>query len=226
MLSKDQIEFVLQIFGGIFWTVTYIDCIRVGIRQKICAMPTFSLMLNLCWECVQSVGEFVYHAHGEESLQGYANVCWLLFDMGILLTFILYGRKEFKYIDNSTKYFYIWFLLSFLCALSLQICVVLQYGFVEAAVLTAFPQNLVMSVQFVDLILKRESREGTSMLIAVCKCLGTFLTTIVFGMMRFNKMCLAAGGFAFVFDVLYIYLYVKSPQRIEEIGDELIDRDD
>ena len=223
MIDKDQIEFILQIFSGVFWTVTYIDCIRVGIKQKICAMPTFSLMLNFCWEGVQSVGEFVYQAHGEDSLQGYANICWFLFDIGILLTFILYGRKEFSFINNNRIYFYIWVLLSFLCALSLQICVALQYGFVEAAVLTAFPQNLVMSIQFVDLIIKRKSKEGSSLLIAICKCLGTFFPTIVFGMMRFNKMCLATGGFAFIFDIIYIYLYLKLPQRINQIEEELIE---
>ena len=221
-MDKDQIEFILQIFSGIFWSVTYIDCIRVGIKQKLCAIPTFSLMLNLGWEGVQAIGEFFYHAHGEESLQGYADLCWLLLDVGVLVTLIVYGRKDFSFFDNR-KFFYLWVALSYFCAVIVQICFVLQYGFVEAAVLTSFPQNLIMSVQFVDLIMQRRSRQGSSLIIAVCKWLGTLFPTIVFGIMRENWMCLATGGFSTVFDLIYIGMYIKLPEEAHEINDNLID---
>ena len=224
-MDKEKVEFLLQILSGVFWTVTYIDCIRVGIKHKLCAMPTFALMLNLGWEGVQTIGEFAYHAHGEDSLQGYADLCWLFFDVGILITFFLYGRKEFSFFDNR-KMFYWWFLLCFLCSTSVQICVVLQYGFVDGAVLTAFPQNLLMSVQFVDLIMKRQCKKGSSYIIAFCKWLGTLFPTIVFGIMRENWMCLATGGFAGVFDIIYLIMFFKFPIEIENMDNNLIPDDE
>ncbi len=36
--------------GGIAWTVVYVEAIRVGLRDRTCAMPVAALALNFAWE--------------------------------------------------------------------------------------------------------------------------------------------------------------------------------
>jgi hypothetical protein len=50
-----DIRLLLAGISGICWTVVYLDCIRLGFKQKTYAMPFWALALNIAWETVHSV---------------------------------------------------------------------------------------------------------------------------------------------------------------------------
>ena len=74
---------------------------------------------------------------------------------------------------------------------------------------SAFLQNLVMSVLFINLFAKRGNMEGQSILLAVSKWIGTLAPTILFGIVHFNLFVLVCGIFCSVFDLIYIVLLVN-----------------
>jgi hypothetical protein len=72
---------------------------------------------------------------------------------------------------------------------------------------SAFLQNLLMSVLFIDMFVKRGGREGQSLTIAVNKWIGTLAPTILFGV-------LGNGGFpsgSFLILTLGIFLFGVRP---------------
>lgn len=79
---------------------------------------------------------------------------------------------------------------------------------------SAFLQNLLMSVLFINMLVQRKSSEGQSMLIAVGKWLGTLAPTILFGLLgtggvKPSSLILALGIFCSIFDLIYIWLLAK-----------------
>ncbi len=44
----------LTLLSGISWMLVYIDCIRLGIKQKTYGIPLFALALNIAWEGLYS----------------------------------------------------------------------------------------------------------------------------------------------------------------------------
>lgn len=46
---------VLAALSGLAWTVVYLDCIRVGFRDRTYAMPVAALALNIAWESLHAV---------------------------------------------------------------------------------------------------------------------------------------------------------------------------
>jgi hypothetical protein len=84
---------------------------------------------------------------------------------------------------------------------------------------SAFLQNLLMSILFINLFIKRGNMEGQSMLLAVSKWIGTLAPTIIFGILHFNLFVLVCGIFCSVFDLIYISLLVnyKKNHLIEKV---------
>lgn len=61
-----------------------------------------------------------------------------------------------------------------------------------------------MSVAYLYMLNRRKSSKGQTMLIAVCKCIGT-LTPTIYGTMEGNTFILVTGVICFLFDLVYIY---------------------
>ena len=80
---------------------------------------------------------------------------------------------------------------------------------------SAFLQNLLMSVLFIDMLVRRGSREGQSLTIAVNKWLGTLAPTILFGIVgdggfpRGSFLILVLGILCSIFDLTYIGLLFR-----------------
>ena len=66
-----------------------------------------------------------------------------------------------------------------------------------------------MSVLFISLFLKRNSKEGTSLTLAFAKWIGTLAPTILMGVITFNPVVLTCGIFCTVFDLIYIALLLR-----------------
>lgn len=209
-------ETFLTVLSGIGWIIVYEECIRLGFKQKTYVMPFFALGLNFAWELIYTVADIFLKAHGPlvgmTLVQSIANAAWVCLDVLILCTYFRYGKKEWPSIISS-KLFVPWSVLGLICCFVLQLVFIQEFGFAMAAQYSAYLQNLLMSVLFISLYVKRGSMEGQSVLLAVAKWIGTLAPTILMGIMTFNGVVLVCGIFCTIFDLIYIGLLLKAQNK-------------
>lgn len=206
-------ELFLTLLSGIGWIIVYEECIRLGIKQKTYAMPFWALGLNVAWEAVYTYSDIFLGAHGPLTgmtlVQTVANAAWVCLDILILTTYFKFGKKEWP-VKLNQKLFAPWSVLVLICCFALQLVFIKEFGFAMAAQYSAFLQNLLMSVLFIQLYIKRDGMVGQSVLLAVAKWIGTLAPTILMGIINFNWIVLAAGIFCSIFDLIYITLLLKA----------------
>ncbi len=207
-----DIETFLMLLSGIAWSIVYIESIRVGLRDKSYAMPFWALALNIAWELLHAT--LGLRVDGI-TLQIGINFAWFLLDIGLLYTYLRFGRKYFP-AEFQKVWFFPWSVLVLATAFIIQIMLIREFGLLMGAVYSAFLQNLLMSILFIAMLAQRNSREGQSLLIAISKCIGTLAPTIFMGILGIkgymapNSLVLVIGGLIFFFDLLYIYLLSKT----------------
>ncbi|MDB5262705.1 MAG: hypothetical protein JWQ14_1986 [Adhaeribacter sp.] len=193
----------LLIGSGIFWTLTYLFILRRSYKDKYYGMPMLALAANLSWEFIFA---FVFpHPYP----QRITNFIWLSFDLGLMVQYFYYGRKDFPR-NLPQSLFYQVFLLSLLFSaliiafLSLELKEYVGYY-------AAFGQNLLMSVLFIQLLLKRNNVSGQSLYIALFKMIGTILASITFYLYFPGSYLLFLLYIAILtFDLIYfVFLYQK-----------------
>lgn len=193
--------------SGICWTVVYIDGIRLGIKDRSYAIPFYALALNISWELLQTF----YGFQAALSVQTVINAIWFMFDVGILFTYFKYGRKYFPS-TLPARWFIGWSILGLTAAFLVEVAFIKEFGVAVGAGYSAFLQNLLMSVLFIDMLVKRGSREGQSLNIAINKWLGTLAPTILFGIIgdggfpKGSFLILVLGILCSIFDLIYIRL--------------------
>ncbi len=197
------IDMGLKVICGVCWTIAYLAMIRKGFAEKTYGMPAIAIFFNISWEFIFAfIMPFVYGV--DMGVQLPINIIWFLCDGLILFTYFLYGRKYFpKGIDRK------WFLPSIVLGLAVAFPFVLLMSLQFSdyiGMYAAFIQSLMMSVLFIDMLVKRGSAEGQSMVIAVSKGIGTFAMTVFFFLKFQNTLVLYLGIAAAVFDLLYIVL--------------------
>ncbi|WP_181306356.1 hypothetical protein [Rufibacter sp. XAAS-G3-1] len=189
----------LMVGSGLFWTITYLLILRRGYKDKLYGMPMVALCANVSWEFIFA---FVY-PHPQPQL--YIDYLWLLFDVGILVQYLQYGRREFPR-QLPPQSFYGTFLFTLVyCALAIAFMAREFNDYI--GIYAAFAQNLMMSVLFVRMLLKRESSAGQSMYIGLSKLIGTVFPSVLFYLYFPNSyllLLLYCG--IFVLDVTYLLL--------------------
>lgn len=210
MNRLETIKLVLTLISGVCWTVVYIEGIRLGIKDRSYAIPFYALALNFAWEFLQTV----YGFQDTLSVQTVINAVWFLFDVGILFTYFKYGRKYFSR-NLPPGAFIGWSLLGLITAFCVEFAFIREFGVPVGAGYSAFLQNLLMSVLFINMLVKRGSREGQSLTIAVNKWLGTLAPTVLFGIIgdggfpNGSFLILVLGIFCAAFDLIYIRLLFR-----------------
>ena len=210
-----DIRLLLAGISGICWTIVYLDCIRLGFKQKTYAMPFWALALNFAWETVHSI--IGYKQEGM-SIQVVFNAVWCLFDIGILYTYFKYGQKYFPDF-LSRKVFILWSVLALIASYIIQYFFVIEFGLVKGGSYSAFLQNLAMSILFIGMYVQRQGSEGQSLTIAINKFIGTLTPTILVGLVGLeafgapNLFILVLGSLIAFFDLVYIYILKKSIPR-------------
>jgi len=112
----------------------------------------------------------------------------------------------------------VWSLLGLITALLVQIAFVREFGVGKGAAYSAFLQNLLMSVLFINLLVGRGNAEGQSIMIAVNKWIGTLAPTILYGLVGSGSfphgsfLIAVTGGLCSVFDLIYLRLLVLWPK--------------
>lgn len=227
MPNLATIRIILTLISGICWTTVYIDGIRLGFKHRSYAIPFYALALNFAWELLYTY----YGFQSTVTVQAVVNAAWLVFDAGILFTYFKYGRKYFPtrlvgsgpagVKDNATL-FIAWSALTLIAAFCVEFAFRKEFGVRVGAGYSAFLQNLLMSVLFINMLVKRGSREGQSLTIAVSKWLGTLAPTVLFGIIGENgfphgsTLIVVVGTLCSIFDLIYIGLLLKT--KPAEVG--------
>ncbi|MBM7871678.1 hypothetical protein JOC70_003188 [Clostridium pascui] len=191
----------LTLLGGICWTIVYIELIRLGFKDKTYGMPFIALALNIAWETIYS---YISIKDNPTSVQSWIILIWFLLDALIVYTYLRYGKKYFPK-RLGEKYFMLWNGLIFLMSFVIQYYFIVEFGDLGGWY-SAFFQNLIMSILFINMIVRRMNTEGQNLTIAINKWIGTLAPTILFGLIYENKLVLVLGIFCSVFDIIYISL--------------------
>jgi hypothetical protein len=207
MVDVESFKTILTIVSGLCWTIVYIEGIRLGFKDRSYAIPFFALALNLAWELLHTV--FGFQSGG--GLQSVINAVWFLFDIGILYTYLMFGRKYFPG-NLPHSWFTWWTVVVILSAFCVEYAFTREFGVFLGGAYAAFLQNLVMSILFITMLVSRGNREGQSLTLAINKWIGTLAPTIQFGVLgdmglpRGSLLILVTGGFCSVFDLIYIWM--------------------
>ncbi len=208
-MDVTTLKLILTIISGVCWTIVYLEGIRVGFKDKSYAIPFYALALNFAWEFLYTI--FGFRPNGI-TVQNIFNAVWFTFDIGILITYFKYGQKYFR---AGTPAFVGWSILGLVTAIAMEYAFIKEFGVAKGAGYSAFPQNLLMSVLFIAMLVKRRNGEGQRLSIAVNKWIGTLAPTILYGLIgeggfpRGSFLILVTGILCSVFDLIYISMLVK-----------------
>jgi hypothetical protein len=200
MALPPALSWSLQIGSGILWTAVYLLIIRLGFREKTYGMPITALCANVSWEFIFS---FIYP---QAPPQNYVNVVWFVFDLVIVLQTLRFGRSALQ----REALFYPALILGMVAGFSAIMAITNEFNDMDGKY-AAFGQNLMMSVLFVAMLLKRQNITGQSVYIAIFKMIGTLLPAVLF-FLRFPTSPLLNFLYIsiFVFDLIYVaLLYAK-----------------
>ena len=201
---------ILRLMCGGFWMISYSIAIYQGIKDKSYSMPFFALCLNISWEILYF--KKVLNGGDGGLLWTVMDSIWLILDSGILITYFLYGKKYYP--DKLKNYFWIFSIFQLIIAMLIMNEFYINYPF-HAKINAGFFINIVMSMLFIDMLIKRNGKEGQSIILAITKFIGTLVATILSGFCfgAINRISLVLGGVSAVVDLIYIYLLIIWDQK-------------
>lgn len=191
-----EFRWTLQIASGVFWTLTYLIIIKRGFRDKSLGMPLTALCANISWEFIFS---FI-HPHGAPQI--YVNYVWLVFDGVIMFQAIKFGVRDFPK-NLSAKLFFPFFTLTLILSFCAVLFVTREFKDWDGKY-AAFGQNLMMSVLFVTMLVRRDSVAGQSLYIALFKMIGTLLPSFLFFRLYPTSVLL---NFLFIAILIFDFVY-------------------
>ncbi|MDF5734323.1 MULTISPECIES: transmembrane-type terpene cyclase [unclassified Nostoc] len=191
----------LLLASGVFWSLTYVLLIKRGFQDKTCGMPLVALCANISWEFIFS---FV---HPDSPPQLWVNIIWFSLDLIILFQFLYFGHSLFA--RKRQKLFYPMFMLTLVTSFCCIFFITYEFNDWNGAY-TAFGQNLMMSILFIDMLLRGNTLLGQSIFIALSKMIGTAFASIGFYIAtptrRGSLLLLFLYTAIFVFDLIYVVM--------------------
>ena len=177
---------------SIYWSFT----------DKSYGVPFLALAMNMSWEFIYS---FVLHTNIAK-IQLYINRIWFFLDVIIFAAYVLYGLKEWSN-QSYRKWFYphLVFCVAGAGLLLYYMDIDMEY---DAMTLSAFMINLLMSVLFINMILKRNTLKAQSFGIAMFKLTGTLCATIIL-FQDFSIFLRLIGVITSLLDVVYLVLVLN-----------------
>jgi hypothetical protein len=207
-MEENTMATFLTLTSGVCWTIVYITLIVLGFKQKTYGMPLWALTLNLAWELTYGIDALI---SGPLSLQGIVNNIWAALDVVILVTLVRYGNQYLKV--KTQHLFFIEVCAALTVSIIVQATLINYLGVAVGAAVSAYLQNLLMSILFIQMLIMRSGVEGQSEIIAVAKFVGTLAPTILF-VIRGNYFVLWIGILCAIFDILYIGLLHQKQKLI------------
>lgn len=212
-----EFESIAIIGSGIAWTITYIALVYRGFKDKSYGMPIVPLALNFAWELTFSL---IYPPHSTGMAATVINTIWMICDIGIIITFFMYGYQYFKKAYAVSKAQWISFsIFAFIVAFGIMLTGGPFFGQFElyfksemfnGAKFIAYIQNLVISICFILMLWQRKSSIGQSFTIAWSKWIGTSMTVgIYYLFFEHNGQAYLMAviiGATLILDLHYMYL--------------------
>ena len=218
MVPDEPLYTVLALVGGIFWTIVYIDIIYRGFKDKSCGMPLMVLGLNWAWEFIFAFmgdpffpeGSF-FHVTDQAPVQRMVDGVWFLFDCVILYLKIKYGRDEYnKALPGFGKKMFIPY-VALILFISFQAVWFISIELEDhQGAYAAYQQNIFISALYIPMLLRRGNTDGQSMLIAICKCLGTIAPDIEGAVVLLKYYHVPASKFLLMETMPYMKLLIGS----------------
>ncbi len=193
---------VLTLVSGVSWTLVYADIINRGLRDKTYGMPFFALAFNIAWEFI-----YAFLIYQGLPLQRIVNLVWFVLDLAILVTYFKYGTSEFP--GNYRAFFVPWSMAALVIAFVVLYFAGTEFPGARGEAYSAFVQNLMMSVLFVGMLVRRNNVQGQSIGIAFFKWLGTLAPSVSVWLATGSRLLLVLGIAIFFYDVLYIVLLYR-----------------
>lgn len=220
-----EIALVFGVVSCVFWLVAYVFIIVRGFKDKTFAMPITGLCANISWEFIYG---FIYERYD------YANtfsIGWFLLDIPIAWQCYTYGAKDFKN-EFIRKNFRLIFFFTLVTAFTIVLTCFYEFKDFYGSY-TGHSINLMFSILYVAMLLRRDSIDGQSMYIVVSRSLGTLTTLLstcfdVMGDLNtplniysiltiqqypFSPLIRVLSFFTFIVDLVYIILLY---QKIKE----------
>lgn len=222
--ANHTLGLIIAGLSSVFWTITYVLIIRCGAKDRTYGMPLVALGANLSWEMIFLVVTLANNAY---DVRLALLLPWALLDIAIVVQCFRYGKDDFRN-PLISRYFYIGLVMIIVMAGAVLLAFIREFND-AIGWYAAFGQNLMMSILFVAMLLRRDSVKGQSIYIALAKFLGTlfaFLMALFWSPPTLHEhwaqmlpdayypiaplLAVLYGGI-FLFDILYIVLiYHKS----------------
>lgn len=166
MSAKEILGYACFTASAVFWLLAYLLIIRRGFIDRSYGMPLVALGANLSWEFIIA---FIY-----PPLPLFARLCviaWFLLDIPLALQCVRYARQEFKH-PWARRY------AGPILLFTGGACFAIVLGFIDEfgdfrGWYSGFGINLMMSILFIDMLIRRDNVRGQSIPIAILKLLGT-----------------------------------------------------
>lgn len=196
----------MVLLSGISWMVVYGFAIVRGFADKTYAIPLPAILANLAWE-------FLYGTvfRNQSPAGPYIPIIWLALDIVIFFQALRYWQREFPSLDKTV--------FTLLIMAGLATCMGILYSS-EIENLeyfrSAFPQNLMMSVLFLQMLFVRDDARGQSLYIALFKFLGTASVIVLeaYPISEMPKLDASICVGILLFDTLYFVLLYKKLSRL------------
>jgi hypothetical protein len=196
--------------SAILWLVCYALIIRRGFKDRTYGMPLAPLCVNMSYEFIFGI------LHPDDPPMNYANIAWILVDLVIVYQYLRFAPKEFP--AQLPRQ---WFYPAFVLALTIAFAGVLSitYEFQDwHGNYTGWGDQLLISITFSCLLLRRQSVRGQSLYIVLSRMLGSIVLIPGQYIQAPHSIFLAYVWVAFVvLDSIYIMLYLRQC-RLENIN--------
>jgi hypothetical protein len=184
------------------WSISYLLIIRRSFKDSVCGMPLLPLCANLSYEFIFGV------LHPDQPPLNYANIVWFLIDLVIASQYLRYGKKEFTaYLPPN------WFAPTFLVTLATAFAAILTFTYDLSdwqGNYTGWGDQLLISVSFLYLLIRRRSVIGQSLYIALTRMIGTLsLIPAQYILTPRSKFLAFIYVAALVFDSMYVGLMIR-----------------
>eukprot|EP01084_Bolivina_argentea_P228295 385611_1 len=195
----------------LLWSVTYISMIYIQYKQKTYGMPMVSLVFNYSWETYHTIQTFM---DGRSWIMIIGYSAWFIIDTIIWIQFCFYAFPKYFRHEMSKSYFVNLTIILFIFCILIVYFMDIELND-QIGVISAFSSNLLMSYLFILMLYRRRSLDGQSLWIAIPKCLGTgvaSIMTVICWSDYFGDTQLTSTGLLWIcyigcalFDVIYIY---------------------
>lgn len=208
MLLTAESIFGLRLSGAVLWSVAYLLIIKRGFQDRTLGMPLTALACNLATEFTFGV----LRRNTPPGNDALVYAIWLALDAVILVQAFSFGPVRYR----STlpgRWFDAMLVLALGSALGIVLAITRAFDDRDGRY-SAFPGNLLMSILFVAMALRRSDVGGQSIYIAWSKMLGTLAISLLMVATGPVSPLPAILCVAIAFDMAYVVLLHANLRRL------------